>query len=298
MITKPMLAPTDPVDLGACDHYPIQYPVLASPKFDGIRCLRVSNQTLSRKFKPIKNQHVQKLTVNLPNGLDGELMLDGKPFNEVSSAIMSEDGEPDFRYYVFDYVGGALTEPYIDRVQKLKNLTLPPFCVKVIPVLIKNEAELIAYEQQCLAQGYEGVMIRHPQGCYKCGRATVKQGWLLKVKRFTDSEAEIVGFEEQMHNTNEAEEDELGHTKRSKAKAGLVPAGTLGKLIVREIGDNPWKGKTFGMGTGFDAAMRQEIWDNRDKYLGRIVTYKFQNHGIVDLPRLPVWKGFRSQDDM
>ena len=43
-------------------------------------------------------------------------------------------------------------------------------------------------------------------------------------KRFEDFEAQVTGFIEQMTNTNVAEKDELGHSKRSSAKAGMVGA--------------------------------------------------------------------------
>jgi DNA ligase-1 len=143
-------------------------------------------------------------------------------------------------------------------------------------------------------------MLRTPNSPYKQGRSTLKEGWLLKVKRFKDSEAEIIGFEEQMENTNEKTKDELGHSKRSSHKAGMVGKGTLGKFLVREIGSTPWFGREFAIGTGegLTNELRQEIWDNRDKHLGKILTYKYQVHGIKELPRLPISKGFRDERDM
>ena len=122
----------------------------------------------------------------------------------------------------------------------------------------------------------------------------------MKLKEFVDSEAKVIGFEEQLENTNEATIDELGHTKRSTHQENMVPKGTLGKFIVEEIGDTAWRGQTFPVGTGegLTAELRQEIWDNRDKYLGKIITYKYQSYGVLNLPRLPIWRGFRSPDDM
>ena len=139
-------------------------------------------------------------------------------------------------------------------------------------------------------------MVRRPGGSYKCGRATFKSQDLIKIKRFVDSEAVIIGFEEKLRNENEAETDELGHTKRSSAKAGLVPAGTLGTLLVRDIKD----GREFGIGTykGLKKEDLQEIWDNRDKYLGKIVKYQYQFVGTKDLPRIPSFQGFRDERDM
>jgi DNA ligase-1 len=283
----------------------LKFPVLGSPKLDGIRCLRLDKKTLSRKFLAIPNNHIQDVMSGLSiEELDGELITyddKGKanPFNTVQGDVMREDGKPDFKFHVFDYVDKSLTETYEDRIAKLKKLKLPDYCVKVLPKLLKNEEELTEYEEECLAAGYEGIMVRSLSGPYKCGRSTVKQGYLLKVKRFMDSEAEVIGFEELMHNENEAEKDAFGRTKRSKAQEGLVPAGTLGKFLVREVGSTAWSGKEFKIGTGegLTQELRQHIWDNREKYMGKLVTYKYQPHGMKDLPRIPIWKGFRDVRD-
>jgi DNA ligase-1 len=300
MITRPMKGEELEIDndemLDA-----LKYPLLATPKFDGIRSVKQGGKALSSSFKDIPNRHVQKLMASLPEGLDGELIIaTSDAFNDVQSGIMSEDGEPDFQYMVFDYVSKSLTQEYQHRIIALSQLKLPLFCVKVLPTMLRNRAELIAYEAKCLAEHYEGIMIRSPDGPYKCGKATVKQGWLLKVKRFKDSECVVIGFEEQQENTNEKTVNELGKSKRSTHKAGMILKDTLGKFLVREVGETPWKGREFAIGTGVGLTqeLRQEIWDDRDAYLGKIITYKFQAHGVKDLPRLPIYKGFRDPRDM
>ena len=298
LISKPMLADTLEIESDdALDK--VNYPLLASPKLDGIRCLIVNGKPVSRKFLDIPNRHVQNKMAGLGDGLDGELMA-GTSFGQVQKAFMSEDGEPYFKYYVFDYVSTSLTETYEARIKKLKALELPDFCIKVLPVTINNKEELKAYEAECLDSGYEGIMVRTPSSPYKTGRSTVREAYLLKVKRFNDSECEVIGFEEQMENTNEAQQDAFGRTKRSSHKANMVPKNTLGKFLVREVGNTPWTGMEFAIGTGegLTAVLRKEIWENRENYLGKIITYKYQPHGIKSLPRLPIWKGFRDPKDL
>lgn len=304
LIKKPMLAASMENSKGEQMSFKdLQYPLMASIKLDGIRCLRVDGQTLSRSFKPIPNKYVQKMMASLPDGLDGELVTyntDGsvRTFNEVQSDIMSEDGEPNFKFEVFDYVSSSLEESFSHRYVKLKEIisSLPTFCSLVEHRVVQNVDQLEQYEESVIAQGHEGVMVRRPGGPYKCGRATFKSQDLIKIKRFVDSEAVIIGFEEKLRNENEAETDELGHTKRSSAKAGLVPAGTLGTLLVRDIKD----GREFGIGTykGLKKEDLQEIWNNRDKYLGKIVKYQYQLVGTKDNPRIPSFQGFRDERDM
>lgn len=301
-IKKPMLAASMENSKGEQMTFnDLKYPLMASIKLDGIRCLRVNGQTLSRSFKQIPNSFVQASMAGLPDGLDGELVtynLDGslRTFSEVQSDIMSEDGEPNFKFEVFDYVKDGLDKPYAERIKDLISLKLPNYCTLVVPEQIDSAEELLVYEENAIAQGHEGIMTRNPNGFYKCGRATFKSQDLIKIKRFVDSEAEIIGFEEKLHNANEAEVDELGHTKRSSAKAGLVPAGTLGTLLVRDVKD----GREFGIGTGkgLNDKLKKEIWDNQSQYLGKIVKYQYQMVGTKDNPRIPSFQGFRDPRDM
>ncbi len=256
----------------------------------------IGGKALSRKFKEIPNRHIQALVGKLPEGLDGELMLRdrSKSFQAITSAVMSEDGKPDFVYNVFDYVIDHTSTPYKARMLILQTLDVPEFVQKILPVMISTYSNLKIFEEKWLRYGYEGVMIRSFDGPYKCGPSTIREGFLLKVKRFKDSEAEILGFTPRMHNTNEATRDELGHTKRSSAKAGLVATAYLGTLKVKDIKS----GVTFEIGTGFDDALRKEIWDDPSRYVRKIVKYKFQEVGTMDKPRFPVFLGFRDARDL
>ena len=150
-VIKPLLATKAEFDK-------IQYPVLATPKLDGIRCLMVDGVAMSRSMKPIPNRFVQEQLSGL-SGLDGELMLKGD-FNQVMSGIMSQDGEPDFYYSVFD--NWSLDYGYPLRLEDTEWYTDHPRVEFLHPVEILNEESLIAYLDDCLDKGYEGVMIRQP----------------------------------------------------------------------------------------------------------------------------------------
>lgn len=149
-------------------------------------------------------------------------------------------------------------------------------------------------------------MLRDPLGPYKHGRSTLKEGYLLKLKRFTDAEAVIVGFEEQEQNCNKAKPDELGRQKRSTHKAGKFGKDTLGAFIVephpytslnQAAYGTPEKRFRIGTGVGLTIELRQRIWDDRASYLGKVVKYKYQEVGTKDAPRIPVWLGFRDERD-
>jgi DNA ligase-1 len=287
----------------------LQYPLLATPKIDGIRCItreklitdmfqQDSVEAVSRYLSPIRNRHIQQTLAecNLP-GLDGELVTYNKDgemdsYNDVQSKVMSYEGTPNFMYHVFDLVEPV---PYWDRCAWLKDkLVFPEQHVlrKILPALIEDETHLLAYEESCLGLGFEGVMLRSIDSPYKFGRSTFKQGWLLKLKRFQDSEATVVGFQELQRNGNDATTNALGLTERSSHQCNLIPAGTLGALLVKNEA-----GIEFAIGTGFDDTTRFLIWSSRPAYLGRLVKYKHQPHGAKEKPRCPVFLGFRETED-
>ena len=101
MTFKPLLSATIE------DTSKLKYPCFVSVKLDGIRCLVIDGVAVSRNLKPIRNKHVQACIGKTEyNGLDGELIV-GDPFAKdcyrvTNSGVMSEDGEPDFSFYVFD----------------------------------------------------------------------------------------------------------------------------------------------------------------------------------------------------
>lgn len=301
MITKPLLAATiKPEEIDK-----LRYPLLASPKLDGIRALRVGDQLLSRTFKPIPNKHIQYHLSNiLPEGVDGELMLQNRnaTFQEITSAVMSHDGAPKIRYCVFDWVHSEFgpSEEFMHRYKACEDIICDEIYQEegieieiVRHVILPTEAALIEYEEECLRKGYEGVMLRDPLGGYKSGRSTLKEGILIKLKRFEDAEAEILGFEERYKNTNIQEVSELGYAKRSSAKAGMVGAGTLGAFLVRDIETKI----EFSIGSGLDDSLRAKIWKDKDSYIGKVIKYKSLKIGVLEKPRHPVFLGFRHEAD-
>lgn len=275
----------------------LRYPLLASPKLDGIRCVIIGGQVLSRSLIPIPNLHVQKL-FGIPEleGVDGELIV-GDPtapdvYRVTNSGVMSIDGEPDVVLFAFDeFCNPGM--PFEIRRKGLFNRKAARFQI-LANTKVVNLDDLLDFEEGCLDDGFEGIMLRDPEGQYKFGRSTLRQGWLLKLKRFADSEAEVLSVIEQLHNSNEATKDELGHTKRSSKAEGLVPAGMMGALSVRDI----HTGVEFEIGTGFTREERLDIFAQKDNYTGRLVKYQHFAGGSKDKPRFPSFRGFRDKRDL
>jgi DNA ligase-1 len=281
----------------------INFPVYASPKIDGIRCTVFDGIAYSRSLKPIPNDDVQAwaaINSDVLETLDGELVVGSATASDCmqkSMGVMRKSGILDFYFHVFDVADP--TRPYYARTEALRSsgrawIFVSSLRGRLVPqTRIDGPEELAALEAVFLAQGYEGMMIRSPDAPYKFGRSTEREGGLTKVKRFTDAEALIIGFEEEMHNGNEATKDAFGRSERSTNAAGLVGKNTLGALRVRNSA-----GIEFNIGTGFTAKERESFWYLKDDLLGKTVTYKSFEHGVKDLPRHPVFKAFRSLEDM
>ena len=286
---RPLLA--EKVDLST-----LEYPTWASPKYDGYRCLiDHSGSPMSRNMKPIPNNYVfgKIREMQLPQ-FDGELLTytNGKvdEFSVVQSKLSSRNGMPDFRYMVFDYWGNHAA-PYGKRntyVREWIDNHIVRRIGSVQQIQIDNEEQLLDYEAKCLADGWEGVMVRDPSAPYKFGRSTVKEGILLKLKRFFDDEAVVVAAHELVHNANEATVNALGYKERSSHQENMVGMNKLGKFTVA------WKDVEFDIGTGFSDMQRQLFWNDPERMFGMKLTFKYQSVGPNGKPRFPVFLCFRT----
>lgn len=290
---KPLLAA--PVDFAHLDYHNLWM----SAKLDGIRAIVIDGVVVSRNLKPIRNKHIQALYGGRRQleGFDGELIV-GEPtakdcYQVTNSGVMSAEGEPDVAFHVFDWIGDPNRE-YHARLSMVD-----PDCIGVVKVhhaVAESHEQLMAYEEKLLGAGYEGVMLRSFQGPssrYKFGRSTAREGTLLKLKRFVDAEAEVIGVEEEMFNGNVAVTNALGRTERSSHAEGRVGKGRLGALVCKTP-----EGVEFKIGTGFTADHRTGFWRVGESLIGQQVKYKSFEIGVKDAPRFPVFLGWRDPLDM
>lgn len=302
---KPMRAGSCPKHVDKFDF--IELPCFAGPKLDGIRGVNVAGVLKSKKLKLIPNDHINSIiSRDTLSGMDGELIV-GDPtspdcYRKSNSGVMSEHGEPDFAFFVFDDFTnpGDEFEARMDRLQRRVDKLpkfLKPFIVFVQQEYIKTREELEIYYYTCVALGYEGVITRKPGSPYKFGTPTPKQQYLMKLKDRVDSEARIVGINQKMQNNNESSTNELGYKSKSSKKSGKVPLETTGSLDVIGVGGE-FDGVRFTIGIGFDDAESKRIWDNRKSLLGTLVKYSYDPTGGYDAPRQAVYLGPREAIDL
>jgi DNA ligase-1 len=231
-----------------------------SEKLDGVRAYWDGKQFISRRgnvfFAP------DWFIAGLPQvPLDGELWLGRKAFNEASSIAQSIDkGERwrRMRYLIFD--APAHGSPFEVRLRYLHDL-LSPRGLEFISVLehhpCRDTDHLLAELDRVETLGGEGLMLRQPGSLYVAGRSAT----LLKVKRFHDAEAQVVG-----HLPGEGKH-----------------AGRLGSLRVQLP-----NGIQFSVGTGLKDAERKD-----PPPLGSWITFRYQELHEGGVPRFPVYVGLR-----
>ena len=289
---RPLLSCEVPLDM-------VNFPIYVSTKFDGIRALVIDSVVYSRSLKPIRNKHVQQLFGKEEyNGFDGEIIVGDiyakDVFQKTTSGVMSEDGNPDVTFYVFDVLTNN-TAPYKERLYELNDrlvLEQYPNIIAAQQKYVQTKEDLLKLLHKERIKGGEGLICRNPNGKYKYGRSTPKEQLSVKLKFFENGEFEVIGFEERMHNTNEATTNELGYTERSSCKENLIPMNTLGSLVLK-YGDS-----SFKVGTGFSDEQRQEIWNNKESYLGKLASIRYMSVGMDKKPRVPSFIGWRDEDDL
>ena len=291
---RPMLA-------GGADLASLQFPLFASPKIDGVRCTVHGGVAYSRSRKPLPNRAIQAWAgqhAEALEGLDGELVV-GDPwsptvYRDTVSVVMADAKEEPWLFLVFDHT--HMAGDFNRRHANLSALSdfMPPRTRLLAHYLVGGLEDLEGVERVCLERGYEGLILRAAEGLYKQGRSTARGGEMLKLKRFEDAEAVVIGVVELLHNGNEATTNEIGRTARSNHKAGKTGMGVLGALTVRGL--TAFEGVEFEIGTGFTAADREALW--RDSPVGRIAKFKHFPVGAKDKPRHPVFLGWRDPIDM
>jgi DNA ligase 1 len=235
--------------------------MLVSEKLDGVRAYWDGTKFLSRQgnvfYAPAS------FTAGLPNMvLDGELWIGRGKFQRTVSIVRTGTGDrgwTDIRYVVFD--APEIDAGFEERIEFLSAQKDSWNCASVDILehavcsgLDDVQARLDVVE----AAGGEGLMLRASGSRYTSGRTSD----LLKVKRFKDAEARVVGLE-----------DGKG---RHKGRAGA---------LVCELAN----GTAFKIGTGLSDADREH-----PPAIGAIVTFRYQELTDAGVPRFPAFLRVRT----
>ena len=226
---------------------------LVSEKLDGVRAFW-DGQSLRTRQGNVINAPAW-FTQGFPaQPLDGELWVGRGQFERVSATVrrrVPDDAEwREVRYQVFELPDAAGT--FRERVQALQSLVVAaavPWLQAVDQFEVSSRAALDRKLDEITRAGGEGLMLHRADAPYLTGRSDA----LLKMKRWNDAEATVVGH------------------RPGKGKF----AGMLGALQMRTA-----DGTEFLLGTGLDEALRRN-----PPPVGTLVTYRYRELTAQGRPR-------------
>lgn len=271
----------------------LNFPVLISPKLDGVRgrvYLTIDGPRIfsrgakefNREFYSKHLNEISNLFAYLPAGigLDGELFTSEIEFDTLRGAIVaSENRNPKLdlvQFWIFDLTIAEV--PSETRYQMLLNAynsyltdggTTQYFRI-VAQFEVNSHEDIINYHKMYVAQKYEGACIRHtgkanPKNLKKSYYLGKRNANWLKVKKFQDDEFEVIGVEE------------------AKGKRRGTAIFVLRTKDGKEFRCNP---------SGTDAD-RKYWYDHPELCIGRMYTVKFFGYTSTGLPRIATGKAFR-----
>lgn len=273
----PGLVPTHPIQLAKpFEMRKCKFPCLISPKLDGLRAKFKGGTFYSRKGHKFVGltaltENMRILIGQLRDDLppysefefDGELMVDGEHFNEISGQIRAFTEADNAHYYIFDVP--CLQQPqwlrcaFLDRLaltRSFPNITFVPHTT----VTSLDAIHLKYGEYQ--AQGYEGAIVKQEQGLYQDARTW---DW-MKLKSTETADCRVLDVFE-------------GEGKYK---------GMVGGLVVN------FNGKQVRVGSGLKDSQRMYWWDDQDEIIGRVVEVAYHEvtpDGSLRHPRFKCIRG-------
>ena len=178
----------------------------ASKKYDGIRCFIFIDENSNIKFesrtgKPFKYfEHIADKIKHLSNViLDGELYSNTVEFEKICSLVNSEEydkeTDTDIQFFIYDFIDLNSTDDVFEKRLEKLNKEFLKFADKiqypiqpVSQIKIKSEKDLKEFHDKWVAEGYEGLMLKDPNGLYEFGK---RSNNLLKYKEMHSDEFKI-----------------------------------------------------------------------------------------------------------
>jgi DNA ligase-1 len=154
----------------------------------------------------------------------------------------------ELEFHIFDYFD--LERPELTFEERMD-------CINVETFSVKKKSEVKGYHDMFVSQGYEGIMIRDAKSVYEVGQ---RSNYLLKYKTFQTEEYKIIGAK-------------TGHGRDANAVVWVCKTEDDREFTVRPEGT---------------ISQREEYYRDHVKYLGKMLTVRFQNLTALNVPRFPV----------
>jgi len=290
----PMLAQTFSPESKTAKKNTIVFPCYVQPKLDGLRCVIYRDHITGEIHRQSRTgtyfntmahiaDSLAPLFAKYPSAvLDGELYTTEMPFEELAGLIkrkLLDDADQEklrtIEYHIYDVIDETPTATYEVRYNTIKRMfaslaastassprALPPYIRLVHTVEAKTPADFKSNFAKFIEEGYEGIMLRNKEGKYRCN---YRSHDLQKYKEFMEDEYPIIGYT-QGDGRDKGTVIWICQTK-DKNEFKVRPRGTI--------------------------AARTFLYNNGDKYIGKMLTVIYQELTEEGKPRFPVGKDVR-----
>ena len=239
----------------------ISEPFYVQPKLDGVRLLVSKDGGISRTGKIIPGTEVLGKGLEPGQYVDGEAFDPNLNFEELTSTFKTDPLKLKFHVFdFFDLKAEALARDkmtFEQRWEYVKDSIHNPHYEYVKTTLVKSKKDLPLMHQKHVEEGHEGTMIRDRFSVYEVGQ---RSNYLLKHKDFQTEEYEITGAK-------------TGHGRDADAVVWVCKTQDDREFTVRPEGT---------------IIQREEDYKNHKKYIGKMLTVRFQNLTAIGVPRFPV----------
>lgn len=255
------------------------YPLTVQPKYNGCRCMAYSQpdgsiRLMTRGGKDYIIPHIQaELMGKIGPGwcLDGEIYVHGMRLQKIRNLILTYSPESlvlKFLCYDMTRLPPDKT-PWTEREVNLRQWfrDYANDLEKVIMSrswIVGSWQALDDLHDELVKSGFEGCIARLPNGTYRCA---AKSTDLLKHKKFEDAEFRIVGW----------------------------TVGRDGILIYKCVQE---EGKEFEVRPIGDEAERAEMLKTADADVGKLLTVKFQERSVDNVPLIVSGIAIRGEEDL
>lgn len=220
------------------------FPCYESPKLNGVNATYKQNSKILRLLSrggedyPLVDQQIDDILRILKqlntDELNGELYIHGEHLQNITGAVKKyRELSNKLEFHIFDIPN--IPGTYEDRIAVMRTIKDTSF-VKVVPAAKAfNHDHLDELHDKYVTQGYEGLVVRNPEGLYKHNS---RSNDVFKLKKALDAEFKIAGFDtdkndEVVWHLTTAE----GKTFKAKPKGERLYRQNLAKNGVSHIGD-------------------------------------------------------------
>ena len=258
----------------------INWPALAQPKLNGVRCMSQKVSKNKINFTSRKGKSFNETLVHLEDSLlrimqvgeifDGEIYKHGWTFQQIVRRVKKvREDTCELEFWVYDVADEQISNISRNHRYMTAISAKDGPKQKVVAVnseMIENEETFRLYAKNMIAQGFEGGIIRNANAMYKFDHRSAD---LQKLKEFIDKEFKIIDTE---HETIEILEED-GSVSTQFAAVFVCENEDGQPFNVRPRGSNEYRTKLFS--------------DSKN-LIGKDLTVRFQNRSEDNIPIFPV----------